>query len=177
MLIRVAMFVVGLGVIVVGLMSSSVSAQSPGTPTPPPTPMIIDPIDAPQIQERVFKRHGDAGVEIEQLKAICNQPTIWSEREQRWGAVNCHTRRVVQGMMVAAVAVGGFGLIWGAMRIITEGGDPQEAGKGLRSIWGTLFGVFLVGMALTLAALFASGLSSELASYMPWSPLAEVQLR
>ena len=174
MWIRLAIFAGVVGVIVAGLTISPVSAQTP--PTPPPTPVIIDPIDSPQLQERVFERESDAGVEIERLKAICNQPSIWSEREQRWGALNCHTRRVVQGMMVVAVAIGGFSLIWGAIRIITEGGDQEEAGKGMRSIWGTLFGVFLVGMALSLAALFASGLSSEIASYIPWSPLGEVQL-
>ena len=177
MWIRLAIFVAAVGIIVVSLTNSTVRAQAPPTPTPPPTPMTLDPVEAPQIRERVFERESDAGVEIERLRAICNQPPTWSEREQTWGALQCHVRRVVQGMMVAGVAVGSFGLLWGAIRIITEGGDQEEAGNGMRSIWGTLFGVFLVGMALSLAALFASGLSSEIASYVPWSPLAEVQLR
>lgn len=171
MRIRVAIFL-AVASVVVGL-TNSVSAQTPPTPTPPP--LIIDPVDAPQIQERVFERESDAGREIERLKAICNQPPDWSAREQSWGALNCHVRRVVQGMMVAGVAIGSFGVLWGAIRIVTEGGDQEEAGKGMRSIWGTFFGVFLVGMALSLAALFASGLGSEIASYVPWSPLAEIQ--
>ena len=177
MYIRIAIFSAVVVFLAAGMaagMAASVSAQTP--PTPLPTPMQIDQLPQNQVPQRTFDRETDAPQEIERLKAICNQPPQWSGRDRTWGALNCHIRRVVQAMTVVGVGLAGFSAVWGGIRIITEGADKDEAGKGLQSIWGTLLGLFVVGLALTMAAFITSGLSSDLATYIPWSPLAEPNL-
>ena len=145
-------------------------AQAP-TPTPVPTvaPVYVDPDWEPsQLEYPVGWAEANAG-NIEDtdryIRCTSQYGLIRDPVEQSWRILNCHVRRVVEGVVAASVGVALLTTAWGGFTYMLESQDESKRGQTKVAIL-TTFGALTIAL---LSFVIAGMLDNGIIPHSPWA--------
>lgn len=145
-------------------------AQAP-TPTPVPTvaPVYVDPDWEPaQLEYPVGWAEARAG-NIEDtdryIRCISQYGLIRDPVERSWRNMNCHVRRVVEGIVAAAVGVALLTTAWGGFTLMLESQDESKRGQTKVAVLTTLGALCIALLSFAIAGMLDNGIIP----HSPWA--------
>lgn len=144
-------------------------AQTPPTPVPTVAPVYVDPDWEPaQLEYPVGWAEAQAG-SIEDtdryIRCVSKYGLIEDPVEQSWRNMNCHVRRVVEGIVAAAVGVALLTVAWGGFTYMLESQDESKRGQTKVAVL-TTFGALIIAL---LSFAITGMLDNGIIPHSPWA--------
>ena len=160
---------IALGAVIIPLFGLDETRAQEEKPTPAGTvaPVVIDPSWQPShLQYPVGWDRGDIA-RVSNIDRIirCAQDLGIEPVERSWREMNCQVRRVVEGVVAAAVGVALVTTAWGGFSLMLESQNERMRGQTKMLIMATALALCVA----MLAYAFASMLDNGLIPHTPWA--------
>ena len=151
-----------------GHLPSIAWAQTPPDPEPTVAPVYVEPDWQPtQIEYPVGWSEASVGqVEDSDRYIHCTRDhgTIRDSVEKSWRNVNCHVRRVVEGIVAASVGVALLTTAWAGFTYMLESQDTSKRGQSKMAVLTTLLALTVALLSYSIAGMLDNGIIP----HTPW---------